>query len=112
MLEEALRIHRVIDMRCQGAGRPNNWSKDIARILENLGELQMASGNVTSAFVYYVDSLNRLRASKDANSNSIEVALVLGAIGHVHLKKGEYGEAAVILKECMRTFEQIGKFNP
>ncbi|KAL3798373.1 hypothetical protein HJC23_005026 [Cyclotella cryptica] len=108
ILEEALRIHRVIDMRCQGAGRPNNWSKDIARILENLGEVQMASGNVTSAFDCYVESLNRLRASKDVNGNSVEVALVLGAIGHVHLKKGEYAEAAVILKECMRTFEQIG----
>ncbi|KAL7522283.1 hypothetical protein ACHAWX_006978 [Stephanocyclus meneghinianus] len=108
VLEEALRIHRVIDMRCQGAGRPNSWSKDIARILENLGEVQMASGNVTSAFDCYVESLNRLRASNGASSNSIEVALVLGAIGHVHMKKGEYAEATVILKECMRTFEQIG----
>ncbi len=38
-----------------------------------------------------------------------EMVLVLGAIGRVHLKKGEYAEAKVVLKECMRTFENVGK---
>jgi tetratricopeptide (TPR) repeat protein len=108
VLEEALRIHKAIDMRCKGVRQHNGWSKDVARILENLGEVQMASGNVTSAFDCYVESLKRLRSNDDVNGNRIEVALVLGAIGQVHLKKQEYAEATVVLKECMRTLETLG----
>lgn len=108
-LEEALRIHRTIEIHCKDTGNTNSWSREIARVLENLGEVQLASGNITSAFDYYVESLSRLRSNCDKNNNgSIEVALVLGAIGHIHLKRGEYAEAAVILKECMRLFETIG----
>jgi tetratricopeptide (TPR) repeat protein len=108
ILEEALRIHRIIEMRCKEVGRVNGWWKEIARILENLGEVQLASGNITSAFDCYVESLKRLRSNGDNKNNGIEVALVLGAIGHLHLKRGEYAEAAVVLKECMRSFETIG----
>lgn len=106
ILEEALRLHRVIDMRCKG--KTNGSSKEIARILENLGEIQFASGDITSAFNSYVESLNRLRSNGSCNNNGIEVALVLGAIGQVHLKRSEYAEATVILKECMRSFETVG----
>lgn len=35
---------------------------------------------------------------------------MLGEIGHLHLKKGCYAEAAVTLQHCMRTFEANGKF--
>jgi tetratricopeptide (TPR) repeat protein len=107
-LEEALRIHRTIESRCKDMGNTNDWSRETARILENLGEVQFASGNITTAFDYYVESLSRLRSNREGNSNGIEVALVLGSIGHLHLKRGEYAEAAVILKECMRLFETIG----
>jgi tetratricopeptide (TPR) repeat protein len=107
VLEEALRIHSVIDMRCKDRGQTNGWSKEVARLLENLGEVQLASGNMTSAFDYYVESLKRLRMNGNCNNNC-EVALVLSAIGHVHLKRGEYAEATVVLKECMRLFETIG----
>ena len=106
ILQEALRLHRVIDMRCKGKG--NGSSKEIARILENLGEIQFASGDITSAFNSYVESLNRLRSNGDLNNNGIEVALVLAAIGQVHLKRSEFAEATVVLKECMRSFESIG----
>lgn len=107
-LEEALRIHRIIDLRCKDGGQANGWSKEIARILEHLGEVQLASGNITLAMNCYVESLARLRANGNCDNNGIEVALVLGAIGNVHLKQGEYSEATVILKECMRLFETIG----
>lgn len=107
-LEEALRICRIVKMHCRENRQANNWSKDIARIYENLGEVQLASGNITSAFEYYVESLNQLRSNDSCNNNGIEVALVLGAIGQLHLKRGEYAEATVVLKECMRSFETIG----
>jgi len=68
----------------------------------------MISGNLTSAFSRYVESLNLLRSLSIDSKVSVEVALVLGAIGRVHLKKGEYAEAKVVLKECMRTFENLG----
>jgi len=112
-LEEALRIHQVVAMRA-GAGKKHansSLSQDMARILENLGEVQMISGDLTGAFSRYVESLNLIRANKqhaDNDSNSIEEALVLGAIGQLHLKKSEYAEAKVVLKECMRMFEKIG----
>jgi tetratricopeptide (TPR) repeat protein len=106
-LEEALRIHRVIEMRRKGMG--SSSSRDVARILENLGEVKMVSGAITSAYYCYVESLNLLRSSYDVDDESIEIALVLGAIGQVHLKRGEYAEAKVVLKECMRSFEKIGK---
>ena len=111
-LEEALRIHQVVAMRTtgskKGAKEASSSSQDVARILENLGEVQMISGDLTSAFSSYVKSLNLLRANKQVDDASIEVALVLGAIGKVHLKKGEYSEAKVVLKESMRSFEKIG----
>jgi len=105
-LEEALRIHQVIEMRGNGLGA--STSRDVARLLENLGEVHMACGNLTSAKEHYVKSLNILRSNKTIHDSSIEVALVLGAIGRVHLKQGEYSEAKVVLKECMRTFEKLG----
>ena len=107
-LTEALRIHQIIDLRCRGGRQSNSWSKEIARILQHLGEVQFASGNITLAMDCYIESLAQLRANGNCDSNGIEVALVLGAIGNVHLKQGEYSEATVILKECMRLFENIG----
>lgn len=114
-LEEALRLHRVAVMRATNGSSPKPSSQeDVARILENLGEVQMISGNLTSAFSCYIESLTLLRSStcnsgSNGNpTNGIEVALVLGAIGQVHLKRGEFAEAKVVLKECMRTFEKIG----
>ncbi|KAL7470606.1 hypothetical protein ACHAXS_010851 [Conticribra weissflogii] len=105
-LEEALRIHQVIEMRGNGLGV--GMSRDVARLLENLGEVHMACGNLTSAKEHYVKSLNILRSNNTVHNSGIEVALVLGAIGRVHLKQGEYSEAKVVLKECMRTFEKLG----
>lgn len=104
--EEALRVHQVVAMRTDGN---TNSSRDVARILENLGEIEMISGDLTSAFSRYVESLSVLRSSPHVDDSSIEVALVLGAIGQVHLKKGEYTEAKVVLKESMRMFEKLGK---
>ena len=111
-LEEALRIHQVVAIRTPGnkqAFANSNSSQDVARILENIGEVQMVSGDLTSAFSRYVESLNLLRSSTHVEDSSIEVALVLGAIGKVHLKKGEYTEAKIVLKESMRMFEELGK---
>ena len=105
-LEEALRIHQVIEMRGKGLG--SSSSRDVARILENLGEVQVVCGNLTSAKSHYVKSLNILRSTENVYDSGVEVALVLGAIGRVHLKKGEYSEAKVILKECLRSLEKIG----
>ena len=102
-LEEALRIHQVVAMRTT---RTKSF-QDVACILENLGEVQMISGDLTSAFSRYVESLTLLRSNK-LSKNSIEVALVLGGIGQVHLKKKEYAEAKVVLKECMRSLESMG----
>lgn len=104
-LGEALRIHQVVAMRNTGS---KSSSQDVARILENLGEVEMISGDLTSAFDHYVESLNLLRSCKQVDDLSIEVALVLGSIGQVHQKQGEYNEAVVILKECMWTFEKLG----
>jgi len=103
-LREALRIHQVVAIR----NGSKSSTQDVARILENLGEVEMISGDLTSAFDHYVESLNLLRSCKQVDDLSIEVALVLGAIGQVHQKKGEYNEAVVILKECMWTFEKLG----
>ena len=111
-LEEALRIHQVVAIRTPGnmqAFASSNSSQDVARILENIGEVQMVSGDLTSAFSRYVESLNLLRSSTHVEDTSTEVALVLGAIGKVHLKKGEYTEAKIVLKESMRMFEELGK---
>ena len=111
-LEEALRIHQVVAMRSAGNKRGligMSSSEDIARILENLGEVQMISGDLTSAMKSYKGSLNLLRSNRNEEElNSIEVGLVLGSIGQVHLKNGEYAEAKVVLRESMRTFEKIG----
>ena len=115
-LEEALRIYRVAEMRGANEGsRISPFQEDVARILENLGEVMMISGDLTLAFSYYTESLTLLRSSSGNNGNNdnpmdgIEVALVLGAIGQVHLRRGEFAEAKVVLKECMRIFEKNGK---
>lgn len=114
-LEEALRIYRVAEMRGANEGsRISPSQEDVARILENLGEVMMISGDLTLAFSYYTESLTLLRSSSGNNGNNdnpmdgIEVALVLGAIGQVHLRRGEFAEAKVVLKECMRIFEKNG----
>lgn len=64
---------------------------------------------MTSSLQSYLQSLSIFRSS-GCNDKSIEVALVLGAIGQLHLKKGYYVEATVTLQHCMRIFESIGKF--
>jgi hypothetical protein len=63
---------------------------------------------LTSSLESYILSLNILRSSGHVEE-SMEVALVLGAIGQLHLKKGCYIEAAVSLQQCMRIFERNGK---
>lgn len=108
-LEEALQIHQVFMLRTAGTKQDLYSYKDMARILENLGDIFMVSGDLTSAFTRYIESLNLLRSSAHVGHSSIEIALVLGGIGQVHLKKGEYSEAKVVLKESMRMFEKIGK---
>ncbi|KAL9180086.1 hypothetical protein ACHAXT_008056 [Thalassiosira profunda] len=98
-LEEALRLHQVVALRTGDA-------RHVARLLENLGEVQMTRGDLTSAFERYLASLDLLRRCH--GESSVEVALVFGVIGRVHRKKGEYAEARVILKQSMRTFEAMG----
>ncbi|KAL9181609.1 hypothetical protein ACHAXT_010414 [Thalassiosira profunda] len=98
-LEEALRLHQVVALRTGDA-------RHVARLLENLGEVQMTRGDLTSAFERYLASLDLLRRCH--GDASVEVALVFGAIGRVHRKKGEYAAARVILKQSMRTFEAMG----
>lgn len=108
-LEEALQIHHVFALRTAGNNQGMRSSQDMARILENLGDVLMISGDLTSAFTRYIESLNLLRSKARAGHSSIGIALVLGGIGQVHYKKGEYAEAKVVLKESMRMFEKIGK---
>lgn len=108
-LEEALLIHQVFALRTAGKTHGLRSSQDMARILENLGDVLMISGDLTSALTRYIESLNLLRSNVSVGHSSIEIALVLGGIGQVHLKKGEYAEAKVVLKESMRMFEKIGK---
>jgi tetratricopeptide (TPR) repeat protein len=109
-LEEALQIHKVFALRTAGNNQDFlGSSQDMARILENLGDVLMISGDLTSAFTRYIESLNLLRSKARAGQSSIQIALVLGGIGQVHYKKGEYAEAKVVLKESMRMFEKIGK---
>ena len=79
-------------------------------MLQNLGEVEMISGDLTSAFNHYVESLKLLRSNELVDDSSIEVAIVLGAIGQIHLKKDEYSEAKIVLKESMRMFEKLGKW--
>ncbi|KAL7550215.1 hypothetical protein ACHAWF_013450 [Thalassiosira exigua] len=114
-LEEALRLcHAVVAHTARGplalAAR-----REVARVLQNLGEVQAAGGDLTTALGRYARSLELLRQCETSGNyrgrNSdlgMEAALVLGAIGKVHLKKGEYAEARVVMRECMRTFEGIG----
>jgi hypothetical protein len=77
--------------------------------LNCLSNFSTSGGDLTSSLQSYLQSLNVLRSSC-CNEESIEVALVLGAIGQIHLKKGCYVEAAVTLQHCMRIFESNGKF--
>jgi tetratricopeptide (TPR) repeat protein len=110
-LEEALRMHQVVAIRTTGNKEvfaSSYSSRDVARILENLGEVHMIRGDLTSALSRYIESLNLLRSSAYGDDSSIEVALVLGAVGKVHLKKGEFTEAKIVLKESMRMFEKLG----
>jgi tetratricopeptide (TPR) repeat protein len=111
-LEEALQIHQVVALRATGNMQgclSSVTSRDFARMLQNLGEVEMISGDLTSAFNHYVESLKLLRSNELVDDSSIEVAIVLGAIGQIHLKKDEYSEAKIVLKESMRMFEKLGK---
>jgi len=104
-LQEALRIQKVLAMRCGGVS--SNCTREIARVLGNLGEVQMLSGDLTSSLQSYLQSLDVLRSS-GCGDESIEVALVLGAIGQLHLKRRCYAEAIVTLQHCMRIFGSNG----
>jgi len=111
-LEEALQIHQIVALRATGNEQgsiSSVTSRDFARMLKNLGEVEMISGDLTSAFSHYVESLKLLRSTASVDDSSIEVAIVLGAIGQIHLKKDEYTEAKIVLKEAMRMFEKLGK---
>ncbi|KAL7491900.1 hypothetical protein ACHAWT_001149 [Skeletonema menzelii] len=104
-LQEALRVQKVLAMRCEGMGA--SCTREIARVLGNLGEVQMLSGDLTSSLQSYLQSLDVLRSS-GCNEESIEIALVLGAIGQLHLKRCCYAEAVVTLQHCMRILDSNG----
>ena len=70
--------------------------------------MHLLGGNLTASLETYLQSLNILRSS-GYNDEAIEVALVLSAIGQVHLKKGCFVEATVTLQQCMKIFDSNGK---
>ena len=70
--------------------------------------MHLLGGNLTSSLESYLQSLNILRSS-GYNDEAIEVALVLSAIGQIHLKKGSFVEATVTLQQCMRILDSNGK---
>lgn len=68
----------------------------------------LSGGDLTSSLQSYLQSLDVLRSS-GCGDESIEVALVLGAIGQLHMKRRCYAEAIVTLQHCMRIFDSNGK---